>query len=74
MARLAVALCLTGASAFVAPVAISVAIFMTNGALAAAGEASTAGPLDSCCSAPTRAVALLFSPPLHAAAAAHGWW
>ena len=74
MARLAVALCLTGASAFVAPVLLSVAILAPNGALTATNEASKAKPHDSCCAAPTRAVALRFSSLPHAAFAAHGWW
>ena len=58
MARLAVALCLTGASAFVAPVWLSVAIFSPSGPLTAKIEASKPRRQTQLLAAPTRAVAL----------------
>ena len=58
MARAVLALCLTGASAFVAPVLLRVENLAPNGALTARIYASRPRRLESCSPAPTRAAAL----------------
>ena len=71
--KLSLALALAPVAAFVAPVLLRVENTTKNGALTAIFGALEVQTPNSCSTAPTRAVALRFLSPPHAAATAHGW-